>query len=242
MNNQKSIAIIPARGGSKRVPRKNIRPFGGKPLIAHTIEAARNSGLFARVVVSTDSEEVARIAREQGAEVPFVRSAHLADDITPVSEVTADALDRLDPEGNRFTFVAQLMANCPLRDADDLRESFDHFRHSGADVQISVVSFAGTNPWWAMRMTGDGRLHPVFEEQLKVRSQDLPPLYAPTGATWWARVDVVRRERTFHVRDRTGYALTWDHALDIDTEEDWQMGEFLLRYNAKCESSDWENA
>src|SRR6185503_14067921 len=104
------IAIIPARGGSKRVPGKNIRPLAGKPLIAYTIEAALGSGLFHRVVVSTDSEEIAAVSRISGAEIPFLRSAEISDDVTPISAATADALERLDPDGTQYRFVAQLMA------------------------------------------------------------------------------------------------------------------------------------
>ena len=109
-----TIAIIPARGGSKRVPGKNIRPLAGKPLIAYTIEAALTCGLFHRVVVSTDSEEIAAVARVHGAETPFLRSAGISDDVTPISAATADALERLDPAGVLYSAVAQLMANCPL--------------------------------------------------------------------------------------------------------------------------------
>src|ERR1700733_10576572 len=119
-----TIAIIPARGGSKRIPGKNIRPLAGKPLIAYTLAAADESGLFERVVVSTDSLEIAEMARRFGAEVPFLREATLADDFTPVSSVTVDALCRLDPAGDRFEVVAKLMPNCPLRTADDIIESY----------------------------------------------------------------------------------------------------------------------
>src|SRR5580698_5131234 len=114
------VAIIPARGGSKRIPGKNIRPLAGKPIIAYTIAAALESGLFERVVVSTDSEAIAAIARQFKAEVPFLRDQALADDFTPVSSATADALLRLDPAGDRFDSVAQLMPNCPLRTAADV--------------------------------------------------------------------------------------------------------------------------
>ena len=120
----RAIAIIPARGGSKRVPGKNIRPLAGKPLIAYTIEAALGSRLFHRVVVSTDSEDIAAVARTYGAEVPFLRSAGISDDITPVSAATADALERLDPDEDQYRLVAQLMANCPLRTAEDVRSSY----------------------------------------------------------------------------------------------------------------------
>ncbi len=135
----------------QRVPGKNIRPLAGKPLIAYTIEAALESKLFHRVVVSTDSEDIAAVARTNGAEVPFLRSAEISDDVTPISAATADALERLDPDGTQYQFVAQLMANCPLRTAEDVVSSHKQFSETAADTQISVVRYGWQNPWWAMR-------------------------------------------------------------------------------------------
>ncbi|HEY8256269.1 MAG TPA: acylneuraminate cytidylyltransferase family protein [Gemmatimonadales bacterium] len=226
------LAVIPARGGSKRIPRKNVRPLDGRPMIAYTVEAALESGLFARVVVSTDSEEIAAAATEAGAEVPFLRAAQLADDVTPVSEATADALDRLDPDARLYDAVAQLMPNCPLRTAGDIRESFSAFRAAGSHSQLSVTRFGWQNPWWAMRL-GEGReLQPVFETVVTSRSQDLPELFCPTGAIWWAKAATLRRTRTFHVPGRTGWEIPWQHGVDIDTEDDWAMAETLLAQQA----------
>ena len=222
------LAVVPARGGSRRVPRKNVRMLQGRPALAYTVDAALDSGLFARVVVSTDDPEIAMIAEACGAEVPFLRPPALADDVTPVSAATADALDRLDPDGTRFDAVAQLMASCPLRVAADVRASHAAFVASGAGAQLSVAPFAVQTPWWAMRRAEDGTLAPLFPDMVVQRSQDLPPLVCPTGAVWWARADVLRRARTFHVPGRTGWALPWDRALDIDTEEDWRMASRLL--------------
>lgn len=222
------IAIIPARGGSKRIPGKNLRSLGGKPIIAYTIAAARESGLFARVVVSTDSPEIAEVARQYGAEVPFFRDQNLADDFTPVSLVTADALLRLDPAGDRFDSVAQLMPNCPLRTARDVSDSYRQFEKTGAESQISVVRYGWQNPWWAMRLNDRRELHPVFPEQMAMRSQDLPELFCPTGAIWWARTTTLRRTKTFHLQNRTGWEIPWRRGIDIDTFEDWAMAEVLL--------------
>ena len=223
------LAVIPARGGSKRVPGKNIRPLLGLPAIAWTIRAAIDSGVFHRVVVSTDSEEIARIAREHGAEVPFVRDAALADDHTPVSLATVDALERLDPCRERYGIVSQLMANCPLRDADDVRESYRQFVETGASAQLSVMRFGWQNPWWAMRRGDDFVLDPLFGDRVTAPSQSLPELYCPTGAIWWARAAVLREARTFHVSGRTGWEISWQHGVDVDTEDDWAMAELLAR-------------
>lgn len=227
-----ALAVIPARGGSRRVPGKNIRPLLGNPAIAYTIRAAIGSGVFERVVVSTDSDEIARIARDAGADVPFVRDASLADDHTPVSLATVDALERLDPCGERYTVVAQLMANCPLRNANDVRESYRQFVDTGAPAQLSVTRFGWLNPWWAMQRGNDFVLDPLFGDRVTAPSQSLPELYCPTGAIWWARADVLRAARTFHVPGRTGWEISWQHAVDVDTEDDWAMAELLAQREA----------
>ncbi|WP_109484779.1 cytidylyltransferase domain-containing protein [Occallatibacter savannae] len=224
-----AIAIIPARGGSKRVPGKNIRPLGGKELIGYTIEAAASSGLFERVVVSTDSEEIAAVAAKYGAETPFLRAREISDDVTPVSAATADALERLDPDGSQYDFVAQLMANCPLRTAGDLVSSFEQFVKSGADSQISIVRYGWQNPWWAMRRDESSfMLDPLFPREMSARSQDLPELFCPTGAIWWGKTRVIRELRTFHIANRTGWEIDWRHGVDIDTPEDMTFAEVLL--------------
>jgi pseudaminic acid cytidylyltransferase len=223
-----NLAVIPARGGSKRIPRKNIKLLHGKPMIAYTVEAALQSGVFDKVVVSTDDAEIAEISKQFGADVPFVREASLADDHTPASLVTLDALEKLDPTGSIYTYVSQLMPNCPLRTAEDIQRSFEKLLETNADTQFSVNRFGWLNPWWAFKVESQ-TLEPLFPEAFKTRSQDLPTLYALTGALWWAKTDVLRREKTFHTAMRTGFELSWQHALDIDDEDDWQMAEVLLK-------------
>lgn len=225
---RRAIAVIPARGGSKRVPKKNIREMRGKPLIAYTVAAAIESCIFARVVVSTDCKEIADIAQKAGAEIPFLREPALADDITPVSAATADVLLRLDPQGEEYDDVCQLMANCPLRDSGAIQDSYRQFVASEAGSQISVTRFGWQNPWWAMRRGTDYILEPLFQDMLAARSQDLPELFCPTGAIWWAKTEVLRQSGTFHVPGRTGWEIDWRGGMDIDTEEDWQMAEALM--------------
>jgi CMP-N-acetylneuraminic acid synthetase len=222
------IAVIPARGGSKRVPKKNIKQMRGKPLIAYTIEAARQSNLFERIVVSTESQEIADIACQYGAEIPFLRDPALADDYTPVSAATVDMVSRLDPAGTVYEYVCQLMPNCPLRTAADILDSYRQLSDSGAGSQLSVVRYGWQNPWWAMKRTDEFVLEPVFSDYLTKRSQDLPALFCPTGAVWWAKAEVLRREGTYHISDRTGWEMPWQNGLDIDTEDDWNMAEILL--------------
>jgi CMP-N-acetylneuraminic acid synthetase len=229
-----TIAIIPARGGSKRVPGKNIRPLAGKPLIAYTIEAALESKLFHRVVVSTDSEEIAAVARTNGAEIPFLRSPEISDDVTPISAATADALERLDPDGTHYQFVAQLMANCPLRTAEDLVSSYKQFSETATDTQISVVRYGWQNPWWAMKRDASSfALDPLFLHEMSARSQDLPELFCPTGAIWWGKTRVIRDQKTFHIPGRSGWEIDWRHGVDIDTPEDMAFAELLLGLTCK---------
>jgi CMP-N-acetylneuraminic acid synthetase len=222
------LAVIPARGGSKRIPGKNLRCLGGKPLLSYAVVAAQQCGLFTHVLVSTDSPEIADVAREYGAEVPFLREPALSDDFVPVSAATADALDRLDPDGSAYDYVCQLMPNCPLRNATDISDSFQQITATGAESQISVVRYGWQNPWWALRRDESLVLKPVFEDAMAMRSQDLPDLFCPSGAVWWANADTLRRERTYHIDDRTGWEISWMHGIDIDTEDDWAMAEVLL--------------
>jgi N-acylneuraminate cytidylyltransferase len=223
-----ALAVIPARGGSRRVPRKNIREMHGRPLLAYSVEAALRSGLFGRVVVSTDDAEIAEVARAEGADVPFLRSPALADDVTPVSQATIDVVERLEGDGEAYVEVCQLMPNCPLRTADDVVASHRQFTERQADAQISVARYGWQSPWWAMRRTSDGAVDPLFPDAMQQRSQDLPELLCPTGAVWWARTDALRHAGTFHLPGRTAWEIDWTHAIDIDTEDDWRLADALM--------------
>lgn len=226
------LAVIPARGGSARIPRKNICRFLGRPLIAYTIAAAQESGVFARVIVSTDDPEVAEVSRRLGAEVPFMRPAALADNHTASSPVSADALERVDPGGELYSYVAQLLPTCPLRNASDVQASFQQLLATGAPAQISITSFGWLYPWWALERDSQLRLVPIFPEATQKRSQDLPPLFGPVGAIWWAKAESLRQTRNFYMPDHTGWEIPWERAVDIDTEDDWRMAELLMQRQA----------
>lgn len=223
------IAIIPARGGSKRIPKKNILPFAGVPMIAWTIQAARESGLFERVLVSTDSEEIAEVAKAHGAEVPFLRE-HGFDDHAPVSEATINALQQAEAYWNTtFEQVVQLMANCPLRKAEHISEAIKRFDARGTDFQISCFQYGWMNPWWAVRLAADGKPSPLFEQAGKSRSQDLETLYCPTGAVWVARRAALLNAGTFYGPDHRFCPLSWEAALDIDDMADFAMAMAVAR-------------
>ena len=226
------LAVIPARGGSKRVPRKNVRLLAGVPMIGYTILAAVSSELFEQVMVSTDDPEIADVARSFGAAVPYLRGPELADDHTPVSAVSREALLYLERRGESFEHVCQLLPNCPLRDAEDIRASYDAFTSQPFDAQVSVTRYGWQNPWWAMERAADGAARPLFAAQLSMRSQDLPNLFCPTGAVWWSTSESLKRHGTFHVEPRALFELAWEKGVDIDDEADLELAEMLLARRA----------
>ena len=221
------VAIIPARGGSKRIEKKNIINFCGKPMIAWTIEAAKKSEIFERIVVSTDDHEIADVAQQYGASVPFFRK-HYSDDLSPVSLVTIGTLSQLREEvGEEYEVAVQLMANCPLRNERNIINACDYFQSVNVSSQISCFKFGWMNPWWAATLSEDGRPNKLFPEASKTRSQDLPPLYCPTGAIWIAKVAGLMQHQTYHTPDHIFWPMPWKDAVDIDDKEDLRMAEVL---------------
>jgi N-acylneuraminate cytidylyltransferase len=143
---------------------------------------------------------------------------------------------RLDPDSEKYGSVCQLMANCPLRTAADIIESYRQFVETGAESQLSVVRYGWQNPWWAMRRDADFRMDAVFKDFITQRSQDLPELFCPTGAIWWAQASTLRREGTYHLETKTGWEIPWQRGLDIDTHDDWEMAEVLFKTNRSGET------
>lgn len=226
----KIIAIIPARGGSKRLPKKSILQFNNKPLIYWTIKAAQESKIFDYIFVSTDSKEIRDIAIELGAEAPFLREKKYSDDITPVSIATLDSLIKLELLiSKNFDITIQLMPNCPLRDSNDIIMAYNNFDLSVSKFQISVFKFGWMNPWWAMKVDNKSKPTPIFEKALTERSQDLPELFCPTGAIWIANSEELKKEKTFYGKGYSVFPLDWQHAIDIDNIEDLKMAELLIK-------------
>lgn len=222
------IAIIPARVGSKRIPKKNIINFCGKPMIVWTIEAALRSGLFDRVLVSTDSEDIAEIARKWGAAVPFLREAH-CDDYATVSEATISALKQAEAYWNEeYDTVVQLMANCPLRDETHILDAISAFQVSGADYQISCFRFGFMNPWWAVKLDEQFLPKRIFPEIGAKRSQDLDELFCPTGAIWIANRAPLLTAMTFYGPEHRFHPMIWEAAIDIDDYDDMRMAQAIV--------------
>lgn len=229
----RNIAIIPARGGSKRLPNKNILDFMGKPMIAWTIEAALESERFQRVLVSTDSTEIARVAEVCGASVPFLRKT-ANDDRSPVSLATCAALQQCIEEiGETYDIVTQLMPNTPLRTAKDISQAIESFLEKSVPSQISCFRFGWMNPWWAVRLDAACRPVPMFPEAQQTRSQDLQVLYCPTGAIWVAKSDKLLEYKTFYMPGHVFYALPWQSGVDIDDDDDLSMAKAVFMMRSK---------
>ncbi|MFA5088664.1 MAG: acylneuraminate cytidylyltransferase family protein [Candidatus Omnitrophota bacterium] len=226
----KIIAIIPARAGSKRLPKKNIMPLMGKPMIAWTIEAALESKIFSEVLVSTDGEDIAEVSRKCGAKVPFLRDAQDADDYTPAHIATLHALIKFEEYRHiQYDVVVQLMPNCPCRTSSDMIASYKNFVSSGAHFQISVFKFGWMNPWWALRMDPKTMLpEALFPEAYAKRSQDLEKLFCPTGAIWIAKGAALKEEKTFYGKGYKVFPLPWQSAVDIDDQDDFRMAEAVF--------------
>ena len=222
------IAIIPARGGSKRIPNKNIIDFCGRPMIAWTIEAALQSGLFDQVLVSTDSEDIAEIAMKWGASVPFLREEH-CDDFVPISDATISALKQAERYWScEYELIVQLMANCPLRNQEHIFDAVSSFEKTGTKYQISCFRFGWMNPWWATKLDENSLPQPLFPEAIAKRSQDLDPLFCPTGAIWVADRSSLLQAMTFYGPKHRFHPMDWEGAIDIDDYEDLKMARLLV--------------
>lgn len=219
-----NVAIIPARGGSKRIPRKNIRDFCGKPMIAWSIEAARESGCFERIVVSTDDAEIAEVARAHGAEVPFVRPAELSDDHAGTIPVIAHAIEQLTPTPR---LVCCIYATAPFVTADDIRRGRDLMQTPGVDYAFTVTSFPAPIQR-ALRIDEQGRAVMFQPENFDKRSQDLEPAYHDAGQLYWGRVEAWRAGRPVFGPNSLPILLPRTRVQDIDSTEDWERAELMF--------------
>lgn len=224
----KILAIVPARGGSKRLPGKNLRPLGGKPLVAWSIDAARAVPAIADVLVSTDDEAIADIARRHGALVPWLRPAELSTDEAATADVCLHALDWYESQKGGVDGVLVLQPTSPFRGRDTIVAGLDLYR--ARDFR-RVVSFspAAFHPMWCVRIDGD-RISPFVEGGgFHLRSQDLPPAYAPNGALYLVSPSALRATRSLYGDDVVPLVMNEPHrAVDIDTEMDWRVAESVL--------------
>jgi pseudaminic acid cytidylyltransferase len=224
-----NIAIIPARGGSKRIPRKNIKKFCGKPMIAYAISASKESGLFEHVVVSTDDEEIAQIANVFGAETPFSRPAELANDYTATVPVIAHAINACRNLGWKFNQVCCIYPAVPFIQIDDLRDSLALMNKGESDYCYPVTEYPSTIQR-ALKLLNNGKMKPFYPEFELIRTQDLESTYYDAGQFYWGNTDAWLTNSKIH-SSGLGYAIPNWRVIDIDTPGDWLRAEILFNAN-----------
>lgn len=222
------IAIIPARGGSKRIPRKNIKDFLGKPIMAYGIEAALESGLFEEVMVSTEDKEITDIARQYGASVPFSRSLKNADDHATTVDVLLEVLGQYEQRGQSFKYGCCIYPTAPFVTAKKLTEAFELLQQGSFDCVFPVLRF-GFPIQRALYLDPEKRIRLVQPEHISTRSQDLEPAYHDSGQFYFFDVNTMRQKKQLWT-DQTGAVIVSElEAHDIDNEEDWAVAEFKYR-------------
>jgi pseudaminic acid cytidylyltransferase len=221
------LCVIPARGGSKRIPRKNIRPFCGKPIMAWSIEAALESGLFDRVMVSTDDTEIADLAKNYGAETPFLRPPDLADDHTGTQAVVKQAIEWHRALNFAVEVACCLYATAPFTRAKDLRAAHDQLLTSDKAYVFSLTHY----PYpvqRALTLNAVGEVAALYPEFRQARSQDLPPAYHDAGQFYWGRAQAFVEDIPVFSAASLGYVLPPHRVQDIDTEADWVRAELMF--------------
>jgi pseudaminic acid cytidylyltransferase len=226
-----SIAIIPARGGSKRIPRKNIKNFCGKPMIAYAITAARTSGLFEHVVVSTDDNEIAKIARDLGAETPFVRPDELANDFTATVPVIAHAIVACKGLGWNFEHVCCIYPSVPFIQIDDLNGALKLLKSSQSEYCFPITEFPSVIQR-ALKLLSDGKIQLFYPDYEKTRTQDIEAAYYDAGQFYWGSV-VAWLNNSKILSNGRGYVIPNWRVIDIDTDSDWQRAERMYLANLK---------
>lgn len=226
------IAVIPARGGSKRIPRKNIKDFCGKPMIAWSIEVAKASGLFDHIIVSTDDDEIAEIAKQWGAEVPFMRPAELSGDYAGTTEVIAHAAQWAINQGWPITAVCCIYATAPFIQAEDIKLGIQKLESGDWAYAFSVTEYAAPI-FRAFHQLPEGGIQMFFPEHFSTRSQDLPSALHDAGQFYWGKVDAWQKGKRIFSDESIPVFIPRTRAQDIDTPADWEFAEslFKLSYN-----------
>jgi len=227
------VAVIPARGGSKRIPGKNVKPFAGRPIIGWTIRAAKASGLFDRLIVSTDDRSIADVAVEYGAEAPFLRPAELSDDHTGILAVVQHAIEWMQSERIQVEHVCCLFATAPFLRPDILATAFERLVESGASYAFSVAPYPFPVQR-ALRIDSTGRIEALWPENTMTRSQDLEEVWHDAGQFYWGTCEAFERGDVIFSNVSVPVRLPAYLVQDIDTDEDWKLAE--LKFHALRES------
>jgi len=222
------LAVIPARGGSKRIPGKNIKPFLGKPIIAYTIETAIKSNVFDKIIVSTDSEEIAEVAKQYGAEVPFVRPVELSDDFSGTTEVTAHAVQWYQDRNMPIELVCSIYATAPLLSAETLIKGLQIIQSTGKQYAFTVTAFP-SSIHRAIKISKDNELEMYWPENFYTRSQDLEEAYHDAGQMYWGTPEAFTEKLRFYDKHSAPVIVPNHLVQDIDTPDDWVMAELLYQ-------------
>ena len=222
------ISVIPARAGSKRIPKKNIRSFLGKPIISYSIEAAKATKLFDRIIVSTDSQEIADIALTFGAEAPFIRPKELADDFVGTDEVIIHALNWFIEHGENVRYVCCIYATAPFIKPEYIKKGYESLIKEKATSAVSVTTYSYPI-YRSLILDERGRLRMQWPEYIKTRSQDLPVVYHDAGQFYWADVKKYLVDKSFWSNDTLPIIIPRYLVQDIDIEEDWQRAELMYK-------------
>ena len=230
----KNIAIIPARGGSKRVPKKNIKLFLGKPIIAYTLETAINSNLFDEIMVSTDDSEIAGISKKFGAKIPFMRTEATSDDHATLSEVIVEILENYMQRNIEFENLCCILPTSPLISSTNIKKGYELLMNSEFTSVTPVIQFSYPI-LRSLSFTKNHFLKMNWPEHLKTRSQDLPPAFHDAGSFYWVNTKIFLKENTLFTERGTGLILSEKEAQDIDTNDDWELAEmkYKLLYGEK---------
>ena len=231
------IGVIPARGGSKSVPRKNLAPLNGKPMMAHTIEAAQNSKLLTHYVVSSEDAEIIKVAKQYGAPAPFVRPAEFATDEAPSLPVVQHAVRYYEStEGIKFDYVVLLQATSPLRTGADIDAALEKLIATGADSVISVVRVAHHHPARMRFIENDLLVQlPMGEQKEMTRRQDLPPVYIRNGAIFATKRDMVMEQNSMLGKVSRPYVMPESRSANVDTKFDFLVVEVMMQHPEKVE-------
>jgi len=224
----KNLAIIPARGGSKRIPHKNIKKFLGKPIIAYSIEAAKKSGLFDEIMVSTDDNEIADVAKQYGAKVPFIRSLKNSDDFSTLADVVMEVDRKYEETGAKYDNICCILSTAPFVTSRRITEAYIKLREGNLDSVCPVVAFSYP-VLRALEFDNERKLRMINPEYLNYRSQDLKPAYHDSGLFYWVKAEALKNEKNLFCKNGSAIILPETEVQDIDTETDWKLAE--IKYN-----------
>ncbi len=227
------LAIIPARGGSKGLPGKNLRPLGGRPLIAWTVEAGRQSRYVSELIVSTDCPKIADEAAAAGARVPFIRPAGLAGDTAQIMDAVIHAIERLQEDGQTFDLVLLLQPTSPLRSSEDIDKAIELFFARQAEAVVSVCE-NDHHPWWSNTLPENGNMVGFLRpEALNTNRQDLPSYYRLNGAIYLADIGALKNHQSFYGPGTFAYVMPRERSVDIDSALDFHLAEAILASQAQ---------